>query len=542
MRHTVYGRLVDQIKRQLTPESMNVRIGLQAHNFGEHIGIDIAQCVIQPATRGRPSNITDFLGGHAVAVLTANELREFCRKLPMSVTLLDKQMPGEKTQDRTSVIFATGIANELGRILFSGPIPEPASVDILFAASVQFLWNMFATLGQSLPRCFFECRLNESLITDEVATQTQQVELMNGTAPSPPAKDRLMNGMVQRLSDVLAGDISKLLYIPSLKGVWAADDRDERSDITPSKFFTSRQLKYCVRNFGLHGAVAMDATVIRSAGKLMVSIAEKFSGPSIQKVLRESFDEFRKKDQIASVPDLLNFDASEDIVRLGLCLQVRGLLREATREVTQEALPGFCELVEAAKRRLNRAPDGFERILIEIVGGDDSDFAAIGNFLAQSGEKLPVLTDLNLFLFYIALHLGLPKWEDVPLVKQSKFIPREPVRYMANYDAFTGNFHLFPIATWAFLRLLPTFFDRSKVGDEAVTEALDIFFATLAQIAALKKQGNCPFTARAVTIVADICATVMKLEYGRIEGKFPTRVISLAYSVTPDPSLPKTGK
>jgi hypothetical protein len=319
-----------------------------------------------------------------------------------------------------------------------------------------------------LPRRFFECRLAESLITDEVATHAQQINMMNGTFPSPPARDRLINGMVRRLGDLLAGDVSKLLYIPALKGVWAADDRDELTDLIPSDFFTARQLKYYVRNFGLHGAMAMDATVVGNAGKLMISIVKKFASPSIQKALREWFEDFRKKDQIPSVPETLNFDASEDILRLGLCLQVRGLIRKAMREVTREALPGFCELVEAERRRLNRELDGFERILIEIVGSDDSDFAAIGNFIAHSGQKLPTLTDPNLFLFYIALHLGLPKWEDAPLVKQAKFLPREPVRYMANYNAFTGNFHLFPIATWAFLRLLPQLFDRSKVGDNAV--------------------------------------------------------------------------
>jgi hypothetical protein len=310
----------------------------------------------------------------------------------------------------------------------------------------------------------------------------------------------------------------------------------------PSKFFTAAQVKYCVRNFGLHAATAMDATVIRSAGKLMISIANKFAAPGIQRPLRDWFEDFRKKDQIPSVPDMLSFDASDDILRLGLCLQIRGLIRKVMREVTREALPGFCELVEAARRRLNREPEGFERILIEIVGGDESDFAAIGNFIAQSGEKLPVLTNLGLFLFYIALHLGLAKWEDAPLVKQAKFFPREPVRYMANYDSFTGNYHLFPIATWAFLRLLPTFFDRSKIGDEVVPEALDLFFAALAQIAAVKRQENSPFTARAVTIVADMYATVMKLEYGRIEGKFPTRVISLAYSIVPEPPTTRLGK
>jgi hypothetical protein len=179
-----------------------------------------------------------------------------------------------------------------------------------------------------------------------------------------------------------------------------------------------------------------------------------------------------------------------------------------------DCVPGCRDIVKAAVLRRQTPPSEVEMLFVEVADLITDDFT----FVKRAIGVIEVDTDqstLKAFMFFIALHFNHTRWDDV--------------RYMPEFDAFTGNLHLFPIATNAFLQSLDVFF-RSSNSDEGKNEAFVIFFATMAQIVAARRSRNLASSANAITILADLYARRTGVEYGRIEQSFPARLINAAYA------------
>ena len=140
----------------------------------------------------------------------------------------------------------------------------------------------------------------------------------------------------------------------------------------------------------------------------------------------------------------------------------------------------------------------------------------IEGIISNSKDRPPLLSGLNEFMFFIALLLNNNRWDDV--------------RYMPDYDAFTDNLHLIPVAVKVFLKELPLFFNPETSTQLHLYEAYKVFFATLSAIVTHRKYRHLDSSAKAITILADMFPRIVKFEYGRIEESFPLRFINFAYS------------
>jgi hypothetical protein len=449
-------------------------------------------------------------------LVSSNRIHDFCAALPANVHLFcGAEMAG--------LFYAEQITRDLGKYMFltesrkDDPL-DPLALDLWFSGVTQSLWTIFAHLGASLTRQMFRCRLAESLERDEDAAFHAQV--IGAMAPrrgkdarQQPLERQLMH-FVARIGEVfekfIGGVGENAVYLPTLRGFWSTVDQDPP---LPT-WFSLRAMTYLVRNLGIHAATHIDRLLLQHLAPAMLSFFREF--PS-QKMLPLWLSNFFERDQLP--PDSVNgrgFAAScQEFLRLGVILELRALVRTAVRKVTDDSIPGCRDIVKAAVLRREGPPSEVEMLFVELADLVPNDFTLISRILAMVQGQAEQ-TNLNAFMFFIALHFNHSRWDDT--------------KYMPEFDAFTGNLHLFPIATSAFLQCLDVLFERSVLTEGKKGEALTIFFATMAQIVAVRRAKNLASSANALTILADIYARRTGFEYGKIEQSFPSRIVNAAYS------------
>jgi hypothetical protein len=282
----------------------------------------------------------------------------------------------------------------------------------------------------------------------------------------------------------------------------------------PPDWFSLRALECLVRNFGIHVAAHIDRILLHYISQSMLAFFGEFASLKMSSVWLVNFFE-----RDALPPESVNsraFTAScQEFVRLGAILELRALVRTAVHKVMDESLPGCRDILKAAVLRREGPPSEVETLLVEIADIIPGDFAFIKRILGMVRGEADQ-TNLNAFMFFIAIHFNHTRWDDV--------------RYMPDFDAFTGNLHLFPIATNAFWQSLDVFFSQSALTEEKRSEALTIFFATMAHVVNARRSKNLTSSANALTILADIYARKTAFEYGKIEQSFPSRLVNAAYS------------
>jgi hypothetical protein len=301
------------------------------------------------------------------------------------------------------------------------------------------------------------------------------------------------------------------VYLPNLKGFWAIN----MMKFDPSKFFSFKGMKFLFENLGIHAGWQLDRLLVQRAAKCMNEFFNEFVG---HRSLQSWLTAFFEKDVLPSEttnPRMFATSCNE-FLKLGVCLQLRCLLRSAIGRIFDEKLPGFRHLTKSAVLRKQSPRSDLEALIIEFSDVVPEDLTYVKKNMALIHGEYPLHPNVNWFIFFIALHFNLPKWDNV--------------RHMPQYDAFTENLHLFPVATNAFLNALEIFFEPAVITEQKKMNAFVIFFATMAQIIAVKRAKGMTSSANALTILADLYPKFTNLDYGRIEQSFPTRLVNSAYA------------
>ena len=516
LRSAIMTKLIDIVATDLkSSTSQHVKIALQSHDFYIDNGFQVRDFTIQHG--GMTKNLASL---QIKSIQIGNQVKKFCGMVPSQVVVFDKT-------DKAALFYANQITLGLANFLFPNStesevdtVPDPGSLDMSFAAASQYLWSVFAELGSSFTRQLFDCRFAESLAKDDLASFDQQVAMLDGTtefqvAAKPKSvlerqKQRLVTRIEQKFMQFLTSDVSKAVYLPNLKGFWSTANLSYDT----AKYFSYRGMLYMIQSLGLHCGTRVDRIFLHRAAKSMKVIITEFLA---NKQIKGWLQDFLHKDQIPS--ESINgrqFASSiNELITLGVVMQLRTLLREAMSQSVGAALPGFRECVHGAKARNKLLNSPIEALLVEVATTDE-DYTFLEEIISNSSDKPRAMTDLNEFMFFIALLMNNSHWDDV--------------RYLPDYDAFTENLHLIPVAVKVFIRELSLVFEPGTATQLHLIEAYKVFFAALSAIVTHRKSRHLDSSAKAITILADMFPRVVNFEYGRIEESFPLRFINFAYS------------
>lgn len=514
LRISLYQRLNAFLCSRFNPDSPAIYINLQTHDFSQ--SESTASKLKSFAIHGGMSRA--LVEKQALSLFEVNQVKQFCSRIPHHVVLFDKI-------DKTAEYFSNTITKGLASFLFpESSAPDPSTLDMSFSTSTQYLWTFFASLGSSFPRQMFQCRLYESNAIEDSTSFTEQIKYLDGTINCTLVKpnenksvleiknQRLIMKIEEILISFLKEGWKNSIYLSTLKGFWSTSELK----YDPSLFLSQNAFRYMIHNLGLHGGFRIYRILVHRAAKAIMKIINVFNE---MKNIGTLLDDFNNKDILppempASKGGIET--SSKELIILGVCLQLRAILREEMSSAVNEAAPGIIPLIEASLYRINLIQNPEQALISEMISGNNDDLIFIEEIIAK--QKIPQLTNLNQFFFFLGLNFIGKRW-----IKSE---------YLSNYDAITENMHLLPIATKALIQELPLFFDPNSLTTKAIHNGYLLFFSVMAQIVQMRKSKKLNDAARALAILADMYPRVMKLEYGIIEDSFPTRSINSAYSQT----------
>lgn len=512
LRSSLYQRLNTYLCTSFNSEKPLININLQTHDFSQ-----------SEATAAKLKTLVNHGGmtlplveDQTLSLNEINQVKQFCSRIPHHVVLFDKI-------DQTAEFFSNTITKGLASFLFPESFaPDPSTLDMSFSAAAQYLWTFFASLGSSFPRQMFQCRISESNAKEDTTSFTEQVKYLDGTIncvlARPNEKKTVLESKNQRLimkieeilTSFLKDGWKNSIYLSTLKGFWSTIDLKYE----PSLFLSQNAFRHMIHNMGLHGGFRIYRILIHRAAKSIMKIIKVFND---MKNIDALLDDFNKKDTLP--PEMPTSKggietSSKELIILGICMQLRAILREEMCNAVNEAAPGLKSLIDASLYRINTVKTSEQSLISEMVSGNNDDLIFIEKIISK--QKKVTLTNLNQFFFFLGLNFIGKRW-----IKS---------KYLSNYDAITENMHLLPIATKVLIHELPLFFDPNKITTKAIHDGYLLFFSVMAQIVQMRKSKKLNDSARALTILADMYPRVMKLEYGIIEDSFPTRSVNFAYS------------
>jgi hypothetical protein len=205
--------------------------------------------------------------------------------------------------------------------------------------------------------------------------------------------------------------------------------------------------------------------------------------------------------------------AGKEMVRLGVALKIREMLRQAAGDLSDRISPGLAQFVSAARKRAGPNLNEKESLLLEMLTAEP-----FFHFIELALQKHTVVkaTDATALYFFFALILGSPYWGNVVYSKANGYI--------------SLNMHLYPVALGAFVVL---FRAVSLATDfQQIADAIGFFFNILQQIVVkvTAAPGFDPLTAATYLVLVDLLPGCMPdIEYGRIAASFPRNLITDAY-------------
>ncbi|KAH0792790.1 hypothetical protein GPJ56_003268 [Histomonas meleagridis] len=512
LRSQLYQRLNDFLCSRFNSNSSAIYIGLQTHDYSnnENTTSKLKSLAIHG---GMSRNLAEK---QTLSLFEVNQVKQFCSRIPQHVVLFDKI-------DRTADYFSNCITKNLASFLFPLEAPDPSSLDMSFSAATQHLWTFFASLGSSFPRQMFQCRILESFSQEDSHLFNEQVRYLDGTNKFIMPKENknqstleaknqhLITKLEQKLGTFLKEGWEHSLYLPTLHGFWN-NNPDVNNDI--SLFFSQKAFYYMIHNLGLHGGYRLDRILTHRSAKAMMKIFKVFTD---MKNIEQLLDDFNKRDALPQdMPtNKGGIETScKELLILGICLQLRSLLREEMSKASNESSPGIKNIIDASVYRIKQFQSAEQALICEMISGDTNDLTFIEEIICKNNYN--PLRNVNQFFFFLGLNFISKRWDRC--------------KYISNYDTITGNMHLLPLATKALIHELQLFFEPTVLTTQNIHNGYLLFFSVMAQIVTMRKNKKLNDSARAMTILADMYPRVMKMEYAIVEDSFPTRSVNYAYS------------
>ncbi|EAY20990.1 hypothetical protein TVAG_172470 [Trichomonas vaginalis G3] len=207
-------------------------------------------------------------------------------------------------------------------------------------------------------------------------------------------------------------------------------------------------------------------------------------------------------------------DASEAMMNIGVSTVLYKMIKRSAQSMTSALFPGFNDAVMAAVSRCVDRKDGLkpqEMLIAEMIGVSEK------NYFLRELLKRKILSkfDAKLFLFYLALLFGNTSWDYI--------------HFSDDNDSFTHNMQCLCIAFGTILDNSDILFENSEL--KLIRNAEKTFFATLAEIASIKRERE-PESYHPFVILMDHFPYFTKhVPYGVMEQSFPYILIRNAYNI-----------
>jgi len=462
------------------------------------------------------------------------QLKEFLTRMPGIINFNGKDF-------EFSEYIASQITHDLAPLLFKNPSADPHWLDSVYAAGCQSIWSVYTQLGVSFPKRLLETRYMNSIYTDQV-TFLQQISLiredcMNLLAkrpqPAPTSKKdkkkqekdkgenepeeieeynpnmKLVTLFEDRLKQFISQDYHNCFYLPHSRSF----ENFNEMNYLAVQFVSEASFRRMIDSLGLHAGFNLDRILIAEIAKSMGTIYQVYT--SLGKTINTWYGSFRGGTddwaQAAQSPEIGK--AADEIVKLGVMLMVRDLLRSAMHEAVDQSAPGLINLVRPAYMRTIERLSEKEDLMMEMISAEPTFF-----FIKMALDTMGIekTTDSIQFFFFLALLMINPKWDNV--------------QFLQDHEIITNNLHVIPASIDAFINVLSTFCQTND--EKIVATGMQFYFTVLQHIVQLKRtrEDLRLKSTSAFIILADLFPKyVHSIEYGRISHSFPNSVVSEAY-------------
>ncbi|EAX94320.1 hypothetical protein TVAG_466780 [Trichomonas vaginalis G3] len=503
IRGHLFLRITQSITQKIDSESPEVRILMQTHSFLTGMSGFKSEEFSLP----KGSSKKKIVLMNADNIEKTQQIGSFFERVPQSVVLL-------KNPDYAAGYYANNITENLTRFMFPSDVtPSFYYMDMAFTASTTFIWPLFTALGSSFQRRLFEYRLRESSYPNQNKLDAQIQSMLGLRKEDTPINN---NTLILRIERTYVEFISKkfknCLYIPPLKGFWGLNNSKDSC-----QFFTLGSIEFLIRSLGINAGFRINKLLTMKCVEAISSIFRTFC--DLEPQINSWYDDNRRygniKPEIAQNPHISV--AVENMQRLGVCLALRSLLREAIKKIVDRNLPGLTTLIDAAvKRKENLDPR--EVLIREMLCGDTPEVPFIRTKLQTFNFKK--LKKSSHFFFFFGILLLSPTFNNA--------------KYDSAHDAIKENMHLFPNAIAAIIRCADTMFedlaDRTP-SNPVYLKGIETMLSTLRSIIHFKQASNDNSAATSITVMASLFPkAIPSIPYATIDAYFPSRTVNHAHS------------
>lgn len=435
-------------------------------------------------------------------------LKEFMLNIPRAITLGDEEVP-------IGNFMCDHVGKKLAELMFDNKLPEISNMTYAFSAIPELLWPIHCIMGISFPKQLLECRWQQGNIGGPTSYLDKIAKIKGGNQleESQEEEKPMITILMENIQQFITKGTNNTLY-----KTYGRRFEPINKEISPAM---AQLLSYdgfleLFRNLGPQAAFWLNSIVVNEIGAIMVAIFQKHTH-----IINEVINWYNKyrAQSYSWVQNAINTpeikQCAADFVRLGSCLRLRSLIRQAAADTLSNSIPGLYKILASAISREKNNQWGEKQDFLIEMASPLSTFHFI-KFAIEKTSNLIKTTNASQFFFFLALLLLNPDWQNIDFYYDS--------------ESFSGNLHNIPDAFDAFLSIIECFVQDAD--DKKVDASLDTFFDTFAHVIQWKRKysESGEFLEDSLIILADIFPKfVRKLQYGTIAESFPINVVLDAY-------------
>ena len=415
---------------------------------------------------------------------------------------------------------SNALANNMKSILFKRMNPDSFTMDAKFNVATSILWPLYAQLNSSfsvklyvstfeqasgIPNTNYLDLVSRFKHDDEIASNSSSSSTKRED-PKPPVVviPTIINSFENAIRDFLNTEWFNTLYLPHSQRF---------SQQGTGSIISLKSFETLILNFGTYAGYYIDHILIQQAARSMDIIFKIFNSCATN--TNSWLIDYRNSGNLwckeLERPEFGK--AGKEMIRLGVVLMIRSLIRTAMKNALDKTVPGFSDVIVSAYKATPDHLSEKEDLLIELA--TDIPFF---HFFESTLEKynLQKNSDPTKFFFFLALLLGNSQWNDV--------------NYFADHEIMTHNLHLFPVAVDAFINLFKYFSISSD--SKIIQDGMQFFFNVLQQVIyRIQKFPNVDsVTINCFVILVDLFPRNIKnIEYGTTSDSFPSNIIAETY-------------
>lgn len=437
------------------------------------------------------------------------QMKELLLRLPDSISFKNSEYP-------VCSFISQGITDNLGNLLFKRITPEAFSIDSKYSIAAQIVWPIYTMLNSSFSLKLYQSKFDHSngikganLIDNICKFKADDMNYPNSKSPVARTVSAdiqfptILNSFISTLKNFISNEYLDVLYLPYKKSF---------SNTGNGQYLSQNAFEVLFLNIGLVSVFHIDHFLIQNAAHIIADIFAIYHRKRVD--ISNLLTDYRKGSTAwqRTDEDQDYQKAGQLMIKLGVVLTLRKMVRIAAEKTINKTIIGFSDLVSASYKRSIDISEN-KAFLVELTTSIPT-FFFIESYL--SNAQIEPSSDSMQFFFYFAL-----------LLSHSQFKKAE---FDSENETLTNNLHLFPVAIDAFLNLLKVFCVSSD--SQIIGEGMELFFNMMLQ-SINRMKSNATLDSKnsfSFIILIDLFPkNISIMEYGRISHSFPTSIISTAY-------------